>query len=294
MAAQWQPPKASDSPAAQQNYLAQLTLASLMQQAFTQMWPNVLPLTPRNLRRLMAGSTALLDQLSEVAISVATEAYLDLRAEAGVTGPISVPRVETPPASAVEQMWAEVTSGMDDLAALAEDEYAKLRDAYDAELRRELADEARRTTVAAVEGDDKALGFARVARPDACYFCLTLAMRRTKGGRPGVYKTRTRAMIRRSDGEKYHTNCNCQVEAIFSTDFEFAPHILEAEKLYDKATENSKSGDSLNDFRNALRRQRAGLVPQSPLPPISLASAQNNADLMSALLDGIDQAMKAA
>lgn len=292
---QWQPPQASEDPLVQQHYLAQLALASVLQQAFTTLWPHVLPLDFRNRRRLVVGVTTLLDELSEAAISLATNYYLDLRADRGVTGAYAPPRIDLPGTDAVERMLDEsVAKYGADLDKLAAEEVAKLEADYDAWLRAELAEEARRTTVQAVEGDDKALGFARVARADACAFCLTLAFRRTKAGRPGVYKTRTTAGQLPGGRNRYHDNCNCQVEPVFSTDFQLQPHIAAAEDLYDKATEHAKSGDLLNAFRRALAAERKGIEIPPALPPLQTVPTKTNAELMAALLDGIDQAMRRA
>ena len=61
-----------------------------------------------------------------------------------------------------------------------------------------VLDVGREQVVEAVRGDELALGFRRVARPGACYWCISLCLRRSTRGETGdqhlgVYKSRASA-----------------------------------------------------------------------------------------------------
>lgn len=289
-------PQASNDPQTQQHYAAQLALSASLTQAVQTLWPSLLPLNPPNIRRLTDALSVLLEAFSGAAVSLSADHYVTVRRNAGVSSPLPIVRLPPPPRSTVEAIVdAAITERLDESLA---DFEAKILARVQSKIQKALADEARAQTIATVEGDDRALGFARIARPDACAWCLTLAFRSSTRGAEvgrhyGVYKSRKSAgQLPEGDAElnRFHTNCHCTVEPIFDAAFQPAPHILDAEGLYNEATADAKKGERLNAFRRALAAQRGGRT--TPLPeittpvvtPINPAAVQN-------LLDRIGEAM---
>lgn len=287
-------PQASDDPQAQQHYAAQLALSVSLATAVRTLWPSLLPLNPPNIRRLTDALSILLDAFSEAAISLSADHYQTVRRNAGVNSPLTVVRTPLPPRS---QVGAIVDTAITDrLTADLADLEAQILARVQSGMQKALADEARSQMITAVDGDDEALGFARIARPDACAWCLSLAFRSSTRGvevgrHYGVYKSRKSAgqlPNGAADLNRFHTNCNCTVEPIFDAAFVPAPHILDAERLYNEATVDSKPRERLNDFRRALAAQRGGRT--TPLPEIAPHVTPNNAAAIQNLLDRIGKA----
>ena len=276
--------RVSENPEVQQQYTTQAGLTAALVAALRALWPQVDPLSgPAALNKYTDGVAALVEQFSQASISLAADYYDAVRAQAGITGTFRTPIIDTPPRSLVD-------AGVE-WAMRAQADMAAIQSRIEAAAQKAVADSARDEVVTAVEGDDKALGFARVARPDACYFCLAQAMRRKKptasdpSERPGVYKSRGTAggfvnhKFTGSGAAKFHNDCHCVVEPVFSTGYQLAPHIADAERLYFESTLHSEKGQSLNDFRRALAATRAGkpipVLPSKvrPIKPISPADA---------------------
>lgn len=276
----------SENPEVQQQYATQVGLTAALAAALRALWPQADPLSgAAALSRYTDGVAALVEQFSQASISLAADYYDTVRDNAGVTGTFNTPIIDTPPRALVD-------AGVE-WAMRAGAEMAAVQARIEAATQKAVADAARDEVITAVAGDSKALGFIRVARPDACYFCLAQAIRRKKpqkgepagAGRPGVYKTRGTAggnadeWFTGSGAAKFHNNCHCVVEPVFSADHQFEPHIAEAERLYFEATRNSARGESMNDFRRALEAVRAGkpipVLPEKvhPINPVSPADA---------------------
>jgi len=281
----------SENPEVQGQYTTQVALTAALAAALRRLWPQVDPLSGATaLNGYKDGVAALVEQFSQASISLAADYYDAARDAAGVTGSFSVPIIDTPPRSLIDAGvdWAmRAQSEMDATEAA-------IMARVDRAMQKAIADAARDEVVAAVEGDDQALGFVRVARPDACYFCMAQAMRRKRDGRPGVYKSRSTAgQIPRDDKgntNRYHNNCHCVVEPVFSADYQLVPHVAAAEDLYYEATLHSKRGESLNDFRRALEAVRAGKpipVLPSKVQPIN---PQSPADAIRDLFDRLNRA----
>jgi len=67
-----------------------------------------------------------------------------------------------------------------------------------------------------VTRDDQCLGWARAGRLRPCAFCAMLI------SRGPVYKTRESALWRRGqEGDRYHDNCYCEPEPVYSVDQEW-------------------------------------------------------------------------
>lgn len=269
-------PPVSNNPTTQRQYLAGLALTAALTQALRGLWSAT---TPQSSERAMvafrSGVLALVEQFSAAARSVAVDYYADMRRDADVPGTTQPTElVPLPPQSLVDAgldwaLRAEVETDAIEAAILAR---------LDASMQKAMQDVGRDQIVASVEGDDRALGFRRVARPGACYWCLTLAMRRSTRGETGdqhlgVYKTRLSAgqiLAPNALGEanRYHDNCHCTVEPIFAVGDQSVPSwMADMQRLYETSTAHSRKGDRLNDFRRALAALRRGGGPSVPTPP---------------------------
>jgi hypothetical protein len=97
---------------------------------------------------------------------------------------------------------------------------------------------------AAIEADREALGWARVARPGACYWC---AMQATRGA---VFETEESASF------KPHNDCHCTVEPLFGRHYEPPAHVRGWQALYKESTDGE--ADKLNAFRRAYEGRTGG------------------------------------
>jgi hypothetical protein len=290
-------PRVSENPTVQQQYAAQLALTGVAVAALRALWAATLPLSsPEGLARFREGVAAMVGQLSPAAASIATDYYLAARMEAGVPGTAKVPLVSSPPRSqidagldwAMRAVEAQADALMAEMEAQAAELETKIQARAEAAVQKMLADIAREQVVAAVDGDDKALGFRRVPRPDACAFCIIQAIRSTsrkglakdfKKYAPGsmtgekhygIYKSRASAGASVNDkftggGEaKFHNNCHCVIEPVFSTVNQLPVWLHDLEVLYD----DTEGG--LNEFRRALKALRRGETPDPPEVPVRL------------------------
>lgn len=287
-------PRVSDTPETQRQYVAQLALSAAVAQGVRQLWTATSPLSSANaMRSFRSGAAALVTQFAQAGRVMASDYYITLRTSRGVTDVPKVPTVELPPASMVD---AGIDWAMRDFIRKTE---AEIIAKAAAALEKAVLDVGREQIVAMVEGDDKALGFRRVPRPGACYWCITLALRRsTRGGEGdqhlGVYKSRASAgqIPPNAKGEvnRYHNHCHCAVEPVFSIgEAELPSWLHEMDRLYERSTAHSRKGERLNDFRNALAAVRRGESPADPTPP-SIAAApamDERLRLLSEMLAGI-------
>ena len=293
----------SESPAVQQQYLAQLALTAALAQAVANLWPIANPITaPTQFRDALQSLTS---QFSAASASVATDFYRAARTEPGVPGAPTLRLVPPIPESKVD-------AGID-WALRAREEMdrteAQIMARVQAAIQKANADVIRDQTVSAVEGDEYAIGYRRVPRPDACYWCIVQAFRKTRragravdrirAGRAGadfdlnvehygVYKSRESAgqipPNAKGDTNRFHNDCHCVVEPIFFPVTSLPGWLHDAERLYDTSTAESKSGDRLNDFRRALDAERRGETPPTPTAP-EITATVPNAQRIAALLD---------
>ena len=115
-----------------------------------------------------------------------------------------------------------------------------------------VTDVGRDTIETAVEDDDEAWGFARYARPGACYFCALMASRGV------VYKSEESAGRRanqRFEGEgtaKFHDHCHCTITPVFAgQEYELPEHIAKADQIYRDNTGHVSGAEKLKAFRRA-------------------------------------------
>lgn len=101
-----------------------------------------------------------------------------------------------------------------------------------AALQKLVADTGRQQMVDNVQADRKARGYAREARPTACWWCAMLA---TRGA---AYGSAWSAGARTFEGipyNSYHAHCQCQVVPIFQA-YEPPAHVREWQDMWKRAT----------------------------------------------------------
>lgn len=317
-------PTVSDRPATQRQYVTQLALSATLNQAVRTLWTSVRPVSSETAWRTFSASMrALMPQYGQAAAQTALDNYRLARVDAGIATIPPLPKIPPIPASKIDAGLDWARRALDDLdnseaayQAQLDQAEAAIRDRAEAAMQKALLDEARDATIAAVEGDDKALGYRRVPRPGACAWCLALATRKTerKGlaaqwvsaggrakslrGRPlpgqggdehwGVYKSRAAAgqtPIGSDEVNRFHRGCHCVVEPIFTTDFVVPDWLHEVDDLY-------ADSEDLNDFRRRLAAQRDGVQPRDPRPDLPTPAARpDQVAAVSNLLAGLDTAM---
>lgn len=279
-------PTVSENPDVQRHYLEQAALAAALTTSLHQVGQAVSPI--EEVDDFRGAVYALVEQFSGAAASLSRDYYQHVRSAAGVSGVPRLQLVSSPPRSLVD-------AGIDyALRARAEADAveAAIMARVEAAMEKAVLDVGREQVVEAVEGDDAALGFRRVARPDACYWCITLATRRSTRGSKGekhigVYKSRASAgqLPPNAKGEvnRYHDNCHCTVEPVFGPDERLPGWLLDMERLYSDATEHSERGESLNDFRRALAARRQGGVTEPVIAPGLIRPTSTGRDQLRAL-----------
>jgi hypothetical protein len=87
--------------------------------------------------------------------------------------------------------------------------------------------------------------YARHAKEDACAFCRALAIRGSgREDQKYLYHSEQSAKFRKSDGEKYHTNCGCEPVPIRAGQIWTPPdYAKDWEKQYADARRKTKPGD---------------------------------------------------
>lgn len=158
------------------------------------------PIEARNV--LLDEFPALVRAYAEVGGTYSADWYDQVRSEVGASGRF---RASVSGIPNDEQMQATARWAVGQL--FADQIEAFLRDlSYGAT--RLVQQPTRSTIVDSAFADPAAGAFVRVARVDACSFCLMLA------SRGAVYASRASAGS--VVGESYHTNCMCRAEPVFS------------------------------------------------------------------------------
>lgn len=125
--------------------------------------------------------------------------------------------------------------------------------------RKHALDGGRGLIEATTSQDQRSIGYRRVTGPDPCTFCAMLASRGAQfGGQrsQSIYGTGGSALVRSSDGLRYHLHCNCTAEIVYG---EWQP--TEQEQTYvDSYERAARAVDEQNLPRtqdNILHRMRA-------------------------------------
>ena len=128
---------------------------------------------------------------------------------------------------------------------------------------RMVKDGARSYVHQAAQADPRAIGFVRVTDGDPCAFCAMLASRGL------VLYSSKRAATLTEDGDKYHPNCNCHAEPVFSADHYKTSPLFAANRQYEEAWKQivdkgseahldnpELDQDAINVWRRYIERQR--------------------------------------
>lgn len=142
------------------------------------------------------------------------------------------------------QSEAEVTKAAADAATLAA-----------ASAQKNTLDGGRATLQSVERRDREAIGFVRVSRTGTpCGFCAMLISR-------GIflkYYTEGAATFRRSDGEKYHLNCQCYGEPVFSQEHYDSDPRFDLNRKYSDlwpvVTKGYRGRDAMNAWRRWIER----------------------------------------
>lgn len=252
-------PRVSDNPEVQQHYATQFALSAALLAALRRLWPS---LDPENLAAtfepLRRGAAALGGRSALAAVSFAADYYEDLRAET-IPARFSAPTIDAPTAEQMEarleaatrDMLAEIPSLVDELYLA--DVTRQIEAEAEVALQAMVADAASNEIFAALGDDSRAKGWARVTRPNACYFCRMLA---TRGP---VYLTKQTANFRAHvpiDGRG--GVCKCTVEPLFSEHYEAPAHIRTDMGTWERVTDGLTGRDALNEFRRAIEGRSDG------------------------------------
>ncbi|HEY9411698.1 MAG TPA: hypothetical protein VIP77_19120 [Jiangellaceae bacterium] len=294
-------PQVSENPEVQQNYLAGLALGAAAAQTVEALWSATQPLASAEaMARFTNGLFIVAGQLGGVAASVGEDYFRAARREAGITTTIKLPEPVLPTRAEIDADIAWATRERADLADDLDAMHAAILADMQAETEKAVLDVMRTRVVQSVEGDDTALGFRRVCRPGACYWCISLAIRTTtRGGNErnyGVYKTRASAgqlPAGASELNRFHAKCKCEVEPVWSPAESIPGWLGDLETLYADSTRESAKGESLNDFRKALTAHRNGEDPPAPTAPVSLPTSNPAAAQIAAILDRLAEATAA-
>lgn len=279
--------RVSENPEVEAHYATQVALTAGLFAALRRLWPVVNPLTgPAAEARYRDGVAAVVDQFSLASISLSADYYEDMRAGADIDTPFRFEIIDPPARDLIDASIDWALSAQADIDEIE----AAIQGRIEAASQKAVADAGRSQVMGAIAGDERALGFARIAQASGCAFCLTLAMRRDGEGRLGVYKSRETAgqlpPNTTSEVNRYHNNCHCQVIPIFEPGYELEPHLAELDALYDESTANSKRGERLNDFRRALTAMRSGADAPTSTPRDSGAPVADRLAALQNILDG--------
>ena len=124
-----------------------------------------------------------------------------------------------------------------------------------------VLDQGRYTIIDAAQKDKAARGWARVTEPDACSFCLMLAIR---AGAGFLYTSRQAGNFRA------HDNCRCHVEPVFGP-YEPPARVRDAQALWGTATKGRSGADARTAFRQAVEERpvtgKKRVKRPTPVPP---------------------------
>lgn len=106
-----------------------------------------------------------------------------------------------------------------------------------------------------VNRDAAAIGWIRVTDGDPCAFCAMLASRGPKYRSAQSASRVVNPGAKRALGEKYHDNCGCTTEALYSKTQAWPGRGREFQKLWYEATRGYSGDDAINAFRRAYERK---------------------------------------
>lgn len=247
----------------------------------------------QSLDTLTTVAQALVQQHAQAARSLANDYYQSIRAASGITeafkpiatplpdpakvaqyikwatGPLTAPQTPATPQLTAASPEAPTVPAAHPEAPSAPSS-ADLQLAVSkaaAVLEKLVTDTSRQQVIDNVQNDRRATGWAREARPDACWFCAMLA---TRGA---VYHSAAAAGLDVVDGlpmNTYHTHCKCQVVPTFGA-YEPPAHVRQWQNLWDKSTADQHGADKAWAFQEAYEGRKierrtdswSGYVPKN-------------------------------
>lgn len=256
-------PQVSDNPEVNQHYATNVALTAALVASLRKLWPMInLADVPGSLPRYKTAVAAVVDKFAGAATSLSADHYEALRGST-IPGTFRAPIIDLPPVEKVQASlgWATsdllVTGGDPSIHEPAPaDTVTIVQDKVEAVAQKVVMDAGRNELIAAIEADTKARGWARVTKPDACYFCRMLA---TRGAVYANQFTAGRAANKRftGDGEfKFHNNCHCTIEPLFGRHYEAPAHTRADMALWNKVTKGLSGQDAINAFRRAIHAQQ--------------------------------------
>ena len=228
--------------ATERHRLAQLGVSRRVIARTLAVWPL---LDVENLDRTLPGwaeaTTAVIQLEHEAAVAVAAGYYREFRAaEAGRAYTGAVPAAGFDDESVRRRMLWAAPSKISEQIRLGRPTSQAVRNAsaFVARYAQQITvDGARRTVVAAAEGDAAALGWARATSNDPCAFC---AMQAARGP---VFTSRATA-----DFES-HIGCACTPEPVYSRSQEWPPGSRRYREQLRQASRSEGDVDPLTAFR---------------------------------------------
>lgn len=262
----------SNDPQVNQHYALQAGITAALVQALHKLW-SLIDLTDLagSLPRYKTAVEAVIHQYSLASTSFGADYFDAMRAQAGVTSPFRTPMIDPPPAEQIQASLGWATADLQALApalpadldpSITQDLEETVQQQVEAASQKLVADAGRNELIAAIEADTQAHGYARVAKPGACYFCRMLA---TRGA---VYHSRESAGVvtasthlgndARGEVNRYHNNCHCTVVPLFGKHYEPPAHTRADQALWNDVTKGLHGKDAVNAFRRAVEGRSDG------------------------------------
>lgn len=233
---------------AEQHRAEQARLAARVTRDVLQLWlSSYQPRNPGVWQALLAALRALVASFRRESARIATNYYLESRAEAGVPG-IFVPRSAPPePPPELIEATAQITGarayGRALTAGIPEQQARQNSGVLLAgNMERIALNAGRETILDAVEDDREAIGWARITDADPCAFCAMLA------SRGPAYLSRKTASF------QAHPHCACVAAPVWSRDEAWLGHSKDLYEQWRRVT----AGETGAGARRAWRRYWEG------------------------------------
>lgn len=226
---------------AESHQVGQAALVSLIPALLRNAWPL---LDLHDLKNTMPAFTAavraIVQRYGRASSAAALDYYRKERMAAAVPGRPALRMAPTPADSLIEAAVGWASSDL--YGPITPESQTVAKGRLNESVSQLVLGQGRDTLIGAVQQDRQAKGWARVTEPDACSFCLMLALR---AGAGLLYTSKQTA------GFKSHDNCRCHVEAVF-TAYEPSARMREMQRLWADATRGKSGADARNAFRQAV------------------------------------------
>lgn len=273
------PPAEIDAQAAR--YAA---LRALAAQQLTSLWPRVDFTSDRAADAVTALYRAVVAQFGSMAATLAADFYDERRAEKGlrrryratVAEPVDPDRVGRIVTSAFlgdpEPLDVGQRRRVSHVRTSELPVEQRVPARLDQSLSRLVMEPGRATVARNVDADPSGATWIRVPTGETtCEFCIMLASREL-GRRFGGYSSRERALFD-ENGDKFHTNCDCEAVAVFPGDdvHQLSPNLRRYKKIYEKGAANAGTrADTkriLAEMRKVIRADTSPTNPPANTPP---------------------------